>query len=192
MKRTTAVLLATVLILAVSVQAQDFNLKGKMMASGYLGYALGMGDVFDEYESDYYKYSLDAGISFGGMFHYGIAEKFMIGGELMLQKYKAKAEYTGPSGYGFGDADDSETNTHILANCLYAMNYTDDNDAFFLTFGGGIYDDDFGLNGGIVYRKMVSPTIGIFAMPRIHLVMADDTFELIHLAVGVMIPIGSK
>lgn len=191
MKRT--LLLAGLLCLALSVTVCGQNLKGEMMIGGYAGYTLGFGDAFKDYEEPGFKLSSSAGFNFGGMFHYGINEKMMIGGELGLQQYKADMEAVGtaPIGTIVVEGSDTETKLNILFNGLYALNYTEDK-AMFLTAGAGIYDSDFGLFGGILYRWAVSPTVFVFAMPRFHIVLADSTFELLQLSAGVQIPIGAK
>jgi len=192
MKRT--LLLVGVLCLVLSVAVSGQGLKGKMLISGYGGYTIGMGDAFKDYEEPNYKFSNSAGINFGGMFHYGINEKMMIGGELGFQSYKWESEYTGPVLLGFGSGSSSDTKLNFAANGLYLVNETEKN-AFFITGGIGFYDygsTEVGFFGGILYRWAVSPTVFVFAMPSIHLVLADSTFELIQISGGVQIPIGPK
>jgi len=178
MKRVT--LLAVCLILAVSVSAQD-DLTGKMFAGGYLGYGFGFGDAFEDIETGLGTIERGAGFGFGGTFHYGLNEKLMIGGELGFQNYKA--------------GDESELETNILFNGLYAFNYVEDETGFFGTFGGGFYggsDTNFGINGGILYSKLISETISLYGMPRLHIIFADGTPMILQLAVGVLIPIGGS
>ncbi len=190
MKKFAIVAMGLCLILASSVVAQDASVKGKMIASGYLGYSLGMGDAFDEIETPGMKASLDAGLAFGGAFHYGLTDKIFFGGEVMFQNYKAEVEFTDPI-LASASASDSEMKFNIMGSMLYAMNYTDEQ-ALFLSAGLGMYDSEIGFNGGVVWRKMVSPTIGLFVSPRIHIIMADDMFELIQLTAGVQIPLGAN
>ena len=192
MKRT--LLLVGVLCLVLSVAVSGQGLKGKMLISGYGGYTIGMGDVFDDIETPNFKASNSAGINFGGIFHYGLNEKMMIGGELGLQSYKGEVEYIGTTILGSGSSSDSETKLNFAANGLYLLNETEKN-AFFLTGGIGFYDygsTEIGFFGGILYRWAVSPTVFVFAMPRIHLILADSTFELLQISGGVQIPIGPK
>jgi len=187
MKRT--LLLVGVLCLVLSVAVSGQGLKGKMLISGYGGYTIGMGDVFDDFEEPGSKFSNSAGINFGGIFHYGINEKMMIGGELGFQSYKSEMEST-----VLGNSSDSETKLNFAANGLYLVNETEKN-AFFITGGVGFYDygsTEVGFFGGILYRWAVSPTVFVFAMPRIHLILADSTFELLQISGGVQIPIGPK
>ena len=190
MKRT--LLLAGLIGLVLSVGVNGQGLKGKMLISGYGGYTIGLGDPFDEYELLGAKYSSSAGINFGGVFHYGLGEKLMIGGELGFQSYKAEVEGTilGAS----VSSSDSETKLNFLFNGLYQVSEAEKN-AFFITGGAGMYDygdTEIGFFGGILYRWAVSPTVFVFAMPRIHLILADTTFELLQISGGVQIPIGSK
>jgi hypothetical protein len=189
MKRT--LLLVGVLCLVLTVAVSGQGLKGKMLISGYGGYTIGMGDIFDDIEALDAKFSFSAGINFGGIFHYGINEKLMVGGEIGFQSYKAEVEGTGTGLFATASGSSSETKVNILANGLYLVNESEKS-TFFLTGGAGVYDSEIGFFGGILYRWAVSPTVFVFAMPRIHLVLADSTFELIQISGGVQIPIGAK
>ncbi len=194
MKKALLIMVVASLLLAGTAFGQ--GVKGKMMISGYGGYTIGMGDAFDDYEGENYSFSTKAGITFGGMFHYGLTEKIMLGGEAFFQSYKFESEYTGPSipGFTFEDADESETKLNFGANALYAMS-DDEKKSMYLTAGVGFYDfgdTEIGFNGGFMYSQKVSPTVNVFVMPRIHIVMADDMFELIQIVGGVSIPLGAK
>ena len=192
MKRTLLLVGALCLVLSVAVSGQ--GLKGKMLISGYGGYTIGLGDVFDDYEVLGSKLSSSAGINLGGIFYYGINEKIMVGGELGFQSYKFEGEITDPFSGATLKSSDSELKLNFAANGLYLVNQTEKK-AFFITGGVGFYDfggTELGLFGGILYRWAVSPTIFVFAMPRIHLILADSTFELLQISGGVQIPIGSK
>ena len=186
MKRVFVLTMALCLAITMTVTGQD--LTGKMLAGGYAGYTLGFGDAFPDDD----VFSRNAGISFGGTFHYGINEKMMIGGELGFQSFKTEVELPAILG---GSSSETSTEMNILFNGLYAINYTDDENAFFVTAGGGLYggdDSELGIFGGIVYRKMVSETIGAYVMPRFHYVMSDPAMTMLQIAVGVHIPVGSN
>ena len=179
-----------------SAIAQFYDLTGQMMAGAYLSYAFGMGDIFKDYEDQYFKVTSSAGIGFGGTFYYGLKEKIMLGGELMFQHYGGSVESktTSPFGAYTGSGGASSTKLSILANGLYAMSY-DDESAFFLSGGAGLYDYGgmkLGLNAGVLYRKMVSDKVYIYGSPRFHIVFGDVTFELLQLAVGVQFSLGNK
>jgi opacity protein-like surface antigen len=185
-------MILVVMSLLVAGTAFGQGVKGQMAVGAYGGYTIGMGDVFDDYELLDVEFSTSAGINFGGHFHYGLGEKIMIGGEVMMQSYKfeSSGELLGVS----FDESESETKLNFMATALYAMNM-DDKKAFFLTAGVGFYDfgdTEIGFNGGFMYRQMVSPTVGLYLMPRIHLVMAEDMFELIQISGGIQIPFGKK
>ncbi|MCK4607011.1 MAG: hypothetical protein KAU35_06930 [candidate division Zixibacteria bacterium] len=205
MKRVFVLTMALCLAITMTVTGQD--LTGKMLAGGYAGYTLGLGDPFgtEDFELMGVKVEtkFDAGISFGGTFHYGVTEKLLIGGELGFQSYKSevKTDATTIMGVPIPATDESasETKMNILATGLYALNYTDDENALFVTFGLGLYgglgDGDggeIGLNGGVLYRKMVSETVGVYVMPRIHYVMSDPAAKMLQIAVGVQMPLGSE
>lgn len=189
MKRAVLLMLALCLVLSVSAlgQDEDAGLKGKMFVSGYGGYTIGMGDAFFDETIAGIDVSFKAGISYGGAFHYGVTEKLLIGGELGLQSYKAEASFGGIS------ASETETKMNILASGLYALNYVEDEQAFFLAFGVGQYAgwDEFGFNAGVLYAKKVGEKLSVFVMPRIHYVMVDpDAAMMVQVAVGVTFPLG--
>jgi opacity protein-like surface antigen len=170
------------------------DLTGEMLIGGYLGYSIGMGDAFSDYEDAYATMTRNAGIGFGGTFYYGVKENMMVGGELMFQHYgvdienKTTAPYTYP-----GENGSSSTKLSILANGLYAFNSTDDA-GFFLCAGIGLYDYGgmkLGLNAGVLYRKLISEKLYLYGSPRFHLVLASSTFELLQLAVGVQYMLGA-
>ena len=182
------IVLTAILVFFVVATGNAQNLMGKMLSGGYLGYSFGMGDQFDDYEGSGYKAEFNAGFSLGGQFFYGFSEKFMIGGELMLQSYSFKVDYNeGP------DYDDSELKFAILGNVLYPINYTDEK-ALFLIGGLGFYDrDDLGLgfNAGIMYRFAIGENLYFFGMPRLHFLFADPSGQMIQIAVGLQYPIGN-
>lgn len=195
MKRFIVIMVAIAALLAGSAMAQDMGCKSKMMGSVYGAFAFGMGDAFKDITTNHFEVSMDAGIGFGGMFHYGVAEKIFVGAELGVQSYKAKSKYTGPANPAAAALayDDSNMEVNFLANGLYAINYTDDANALFVTVGAGLYGgfDDFGVNGGFMYRKMVSPNLGVFFMPRFHLLFSDPSAMMVQAAVGVSYPFGN-
>lgn len=193
MKRALLLMLALCLVLSVSAMGQDeaAGLKGKMFVSGYGGYTIGFGDVFKDYEETTVLgdicISSDAGISFGGAFHYGVTEKLLVGGELGLQSYKAELTIMGVS------ESETETEMNILASGLYALNYVEDEQAFFLAFGVGQYGgwDEFGFNAGVLYSKKMGEKLSVFVMPRFHYVMVDpDAAMMFQVVAGVTFPIG--
>ncbi len=189
MKRGLLTLAMICFLFTMSASSQD--LTGEMYVGGFLGYSLGMGDVFQDVDNAYYKYSFGPGFNFGGTFHYGMNEKMMLGGEMMFQSYKADLEYK-TSAYTFGGSG-SSTEFNILGSVLYALSY-DDESAFFLMGGAGLYGFGgmkLGLNAGVMYRKMLSPKLGIYGAPRFHLVLAESTYELLQIMVGVQYSLGS-
>lgn len=191
MKRVLLLMLVLCLMLSVTAIAEEGDgLKGKMFVSAYAGYALGFGDVFDDVEYESFTASFDAGIGFGGAFHYGVTPKFLIGGEIGMQSYEAEVSILGIS------ASETNTEMNILASGLYALNYVEGESAFFLAFGGGLYggavDDEMGVYGGVLYAKKVGEKFSIFVMPRFHYVMSDPAMTMVQVAVGATLPLGSK
>jgi hypothetical protein len=160
-------------------------------------------------------WKLDPTICFGGMFHYGVSDKMAIGGELGFQIYKQE-ESGSVAGTTFPPISTSETKLNILFNGLYAFNYVEGEGGLFFTFGGGVYgglggvldleqamediaagtqvDEDnvaFGVNGGFLYTRMVSESLGLFVMPRFHFVFSDPTAKMVQVVGGVQIPFGN-
>lgn len=192
MKKTIAIVMALLVIASVSAFGQ--GVKGQMRITGYGGYSLGFGDAFKDYNVPPVKVTSSAGLTFGGMFHYGVTDKLLVGGEVMFQSYKAKTEITGAYSQYFGYASGSATDTkaNFLGNAMYAFNY-DDAKAIFLIVGAGIYDSDFGINGGFAYTKQLSPTWYLYVAPRLHIVFSSGaTAMLLQLAAGAQFLIPAK
>ncbi|KAA3636245.1 MAG: hypothetical protein DWP97_03065 [Calditrichaeota bacterium] len=189
-------LLAAALCLCISMTAfsaeEEMGVKGKKLVSGYLGYTLGFGDAFSDYEevvgTETYKYSFDAGLNLGGAFHIGVTEKMLIGGELGFQSYKFE------STVGSFSVSSSDMETNILASALYVLNYEEEK-KMFLNFGTGIYgggDSNLGLFGGIVYHKAMS-SYDLILMPRLHYVLADGSKPLmLSLSIEASFPVGQN
>ncbi len=198
MKRS--LLFYVVLCLAISAaagaqQMQDFT--GQKWVTGNLGYAFGMGDAFASYTEPYSntEYSSDAGIGFGGQFYYGLKYNWLIGGELMFQRYSFKM--TVPQNLSLGITDpysvsDSKTETNVIVNSLYAVNQTRSS-ALFLMGGTGLYDFGgmkTGVNTGMLWRKQVSDNVYLFGMPRMHVVFTDTTPMMFQVTMGAQFSLG--
>jgi hypothetical protein len=196
MRKTLLLMFAVCFLFSASSFAQRPDFQGEFVAGGHLGYALGMGDAFQDYTEPFTntEFSSGAGLSFGGQFFYGWQEKFLIGGELMIQNYGYKV-YT-PANLTLGipemEVSDNELEINILANGLYAVNQSRES-AFFLLGGTGLYDFGgmkMGLNGGLIYRRAISDNVYFFGMPRMHIVFTDNTPMMIQLNLGVQFPLG--
>jgi len=198
MKRS--LLFYVVLCLAISAaagaqQMQDFT--GQKWVTGNLGYAIGMGDAFADYTEPYTntEFSSDAGIGFGGQFYYGVKYNWLIGGELMFQRYSFKMTVPQNLALGVTDAysvSDSKTETNVIVNSLYAVNQSPTS-ALFLMGGTGLYDFDgmkTGLNTGLLWRKQVSDNVYLFGMPRLHMVFTDNTPMMVQLTMGAQFSLG--
>ena len=201
MKRSIVIMIAIAALMAGSVMAQDLGCKGKMLAGGYAGYTLGLGDPFGDEEYVVFgvtaKSSYSAGIGFGGTFHYGVAPKFMVGGELGLQNYSVEVDIPAQTIMGqtipATKEEESSMETNILGSCLYALNYTDDG-AMFINFGAGLYgggESEIGFFGGILYQKKLSESMNWFVMPRFHYVMTDTAMKMFQIAAGVNFSLGN-
>jgi len=185
---------AMILVMAAAVSAQD--LTGQMKVNGYAGYTLGFGDLFKTRTAGDYEFKGSAGLCFGGQFFYGLKENIMIGGELMFQAYNFESKYTGPAIPGFDPSllefDEGSSELNFLANILYMMN-EDDETSFSLIGGLGFYDfggSEIGFSGGILYEKAMGESFKAFAMPRLHIVMADESVMMFQIAIGATFPIG--
>ncbi len=176
------------LLAAAAVSAED--LTGQMYATGYVGYALGFGDAFEDYEDEFSESSVSPTFNLGGQFFYGLKENIMIGGELYFQNIKAEVKTKAFGGFEGSEVSNSEFNTNVLANALYAFNHTPEK-ALFGIGGIGLYDGDLGLNAGIIYQKAVSENFTLFGMPRFHMLLSDPSGFILQLSVGASFPIGS-
>ncbi len=196
MKRTLLICVALCLVIPVSASAQMRDFKGQTWVTGHLGYAFGMGDAFSSYTEPITntEFSSDAGIGFGGQFYYGLKPNLLLGGELMFQRYTVKMSAPPNLALGFPgiDVSESQTETNIIVNTLYAVNQTR-NSALFLMGGTGLYDFggmQMGLNTGLVWRKQISDKTYLFGMPRLHVVFTDSTPMMIQLTMGAQFSVG--
>lgn len=176
-------IIGIVLLATTAVSAED--LEGEMFVNGYVGYALGFGDAFEDYETDFFEFSVSPTFNLGGQFFYGMKENIMIGGELYFQNISAESEDK-TSGVSVSD---SEFDANILANGLYAFNHTEEKATFGIA-GLGLYDGDLGLSAGIIYQQKVGESIMLFGMPRFHLLFTDPSGYMLQLSVGASFPIG--
>lgn len=194
MKRTILICAVLFLVISVSASAQKWDFKGQTWATGHLGYAFGMGNAFSSYSVASTEFSYGPGIGFGGQFYYGLKDNLLIGGELMFQSYTAKM--SAPANLTLGipaiDISDSQTEFNLIVNALHGINRTH-NSSLFLMGGTGLYDYggmQLGLNTGLVWRKQVSDNVHLFGMPRLHVVLADNTPMMIQLTMGAQFSLG--
>ncbi len=190
MKRTLLICAVFCLVISASVSAQVRDFKGQTWATGHLGYAFGMGSAFSSYSEPITNTEISSGpgIGFGGQFYYGWKNNLLIGGELMFQSYTV--EMSRPANLALGipeiDVSESETELNLIANTLYAVNQTRSSDLF-LMGGTGLYDFggmQLGLNSGLFWRKQVSDNVHLFGMPRLHVVLTDNTPMMVQLTMG--------
>lgn len=201
MKRVIITAMALCLILALSVSAQEMGMKNKMMLSAYGGYTMGMGDAFDDVETEHYKMESSATLNFGANFHYGVAPKILVGADVFAWMWKVEAEAVGtiPGGITLPAADETNLQFAILGSALYHAYTQEKQDLFlqvgvgphFLDGGEGGSSTEFGVMAGGFYKYMVSPKVGVFFMPRWHMLFSDPSAMLIQLSAGVSIPLGS-
>jgi hypothetical protein len=196
MKRVLLTCAVFCLILAVSASAQMSDFTGQTWLSGQLGYAFGMGDAFVSYTEPYTnsEFSTDAGIGFGGQFYYGMQQNWLIGGELLVQRYTASISTPANLSLGIPEMDISESTTkvNVLVNSLYAVNQTQKS-VLFLSGGTGLYDfggTQLGLNSGLVWRYQMSDNFYLTGMPRFHVVFTDNTPMMIQLTMGAQFSLG--
>ena len=196
MKRILLMCALFCLVISALANSQMWDLKGQTWATGHLGYAFGMGNAFTSYSDPITstEFSNGPGVGFGGQFYYGLKDNLLIGGELMLQSYTVKM--SAPANLALGipaiDVSESETEVNLMVNALYGLNKTR-NSALFLSGGTGLYDFGgmkLGLNSGIVWRKQVSDKVYLFGMPRLHLVLTDNTPMMVQLTMGAQFSLG--
>lgn len=190
MTRTLLVLAIFSLLIATSLSAEVRDLKGQSWISGNLGYAFGTGDAFTSYTEPITnaKFSTGAGIGFGGQFYFGVKPKLLIGGEVMFQRYSVEMSVPGNLALNIEEIEISRsyTETNVIVNALYSLKQTRKSDLFIMG-GPGLYDFggfEPGFNTGLFWRHQVSPSVSIFGMPRVHVVMADATPILFQFTMG--------
>ncbi|MDH3890311.1 MAG: hypothetical protein OEV49_04440 [candidate division Zixibacteria bacterium] len=189
MRRSLLLMLVLCLALSVTAAAEEGDgMKGWALVSGYGGYTFGFGDLFFDETIAGVNVSFEAGLSFGGAFHYGLTDKFFLGGELGFQSYKTQASLGGLS------ASTTDTKLNILASGLYALNYVENQQALFLAFGAGQYSglDEFGFNAGVLYTRMAGDKFAWFVMPRFHYVLTDPSGTMVQVVLGVTLPVAGR
>jgi hypothetical protein len=204
MKRILVALVALCTVMAASAAAQDDGPETKLLLSAYGGFGMGLGDVFDDLQSNDGTWSTTAGMTLGGSAHYFVLPKLGVGVDVQMQTYKL--EFEAASAGAFPSADESKLNAAITGSLVYSL-LDDGKQAFLLNCGGGMYkigvevtqggvecttSDEMGFFGGCMYRYMLTNQFGLYFQPRIHVIMADepwDTYEIVQIAAGVQIPL---
>ncbi len=183
MKRIAAVVVVVSLILAgpaVAKKGVGGTSIGQWSGGAHLGYSLGLSG-FDSWSGagwygEYWEWSYKPTFAFDVCGQYQWKKSFAIGAEIYWQGTKIDS----PSGWG-GDAGSF---TNILALGTYELN-PGKPASLILLGGAGIYESDFGFNGGVGYRKFMSPELALAGGARAHLVLSGTTFAWLHLFFGV-------
>jgi hypothetical protein len=148
---------------------------GQWSAGANLGYSIGLSG-FDSYSNQLYSVSYKPTFAFDIFGQYQWKKQFAIGAEIYWQgtKWSTNLGYYGSSGQSF---------TNILA--LGTYEFSPGKQASLILLGGaGIYESDFGLNGGIGYRKFMSPELALKGGARAHVVLSNPTFAWLQLFFG--------
>jgi len=159
MKKLAPIVIFLSLLLSVSAVAKKGTSVGQWSAGGHIGYSLGLGGWGGDAHPT---------IGLGGFGLYQLRERWSIGGELYFQ-------FTNVTNGSF---------TNILFLSTYEKKQNDRASMLFLG-GGGIYENDFGLNAGVAYRKFTSSSLALMGGARFHIVFAGDTASWLQLFFGV-------
>jgi len=196
MKRILLICSVFCLVVSVSANGQMQDFTGQTWLTGHLGYSFGMGDAFLSYTEPFTntEFSNGPGIGFGGQFYYGVKENLLIGGEVMFQSYTAKMSMPANLALDIPEMEvsESEIEFNLIANTMYAVSQARTS-ALFLMGGSGLYDFggmQLGLNTGLFWRKQVSNNVHLFGMPRLHVVLTDNTPMMIQLTMGAQFSLG--
>jgi hypothetical protein len=159
---------------------------GQWSGGAHLGYSLGLSG-FDSWSGtgwagEEWDWSYKPSFAFDICGQYQWKKSLAIGAEIYWQGTKLDT----PGGWG-GDAGSF---TNILALGTYELN-PGKPASLFLLGGAGVYESDFGINGGVGYRKFMSPQLALAGGARAHLVLSDPTFAWLHLFFGVQYFFGS-
>ena len=182
MKKFAAAIVILSLIFSVSAMAKKGvggTSVGQWSGGAHLGYSLGLSG-FDSWSgSDWnggtWDWSYKPTLAFDICGQYQWKEKLAIGAEIYWQGTKVD----GPNGWG-GSAGSF---TNILALGTYEL--SPGKPASMILLGGaGIYQSDFGINGGVGYRKFMSPELALSGGARAHWVFSGTTFAWLQLFFG--------
>ncbi len=178
MKKATAAVIIICLAFAVPAAGKTGvggSSVGQWSAGANLGYSVGLSG-FSKFGNEFFNVTYKPTFAFAIFGQYQWKEKLAIGAEIYWQG----AKWTTPYGY-YGSAGGSWTN--ILALGTYELSPGQPG-SIFLLGGAGVYESDFGLNGGVGYRKFMSPELALMGGARAHVVLSSPTFAWLHFFFG--------
>jgi hypothetical protein len=181
MKKLATMILVLGLLLTLPVTAKTGvggTSVGQWSAGAHLGYSIGLSGFKSYSGSGLYNnwdWSYKPTFAFGFIGQYQWRKALAVGAEIYWQGTKVST----PAGWG-GSAGSF---TNILALWTYELN-PGKPATMIINGGAGIYESDFGLNGGIGYRKFMSPQLALAGGVRAHLVLSNPTFAWLHLYFG--------
>ena len=169
--------------------------RGRWYLSPYLGYALGLGDEFEDLSFVWGTRLKTPTQSVGCIVHYIITDKTLIGLETTLQQYDVEQTF-----YGNDSADSKSYDNYrlqILLNFSYALSNLNTARYFSVVIGGGMSYGDYsdlgdrvlGFNAGVSYTWMATSRMGFFLSPRIQ-VYGDHWHGSLQVAAGVRVRFG--
>ncbi|MCX6831881.1 MAG: hypothetical protein NT028_07050 [candidate division Zixibacteria bacterium] len=151
---------------------------GQWSGGAHLGYSLGLSGFGGWSNSVYggHDWGYKPTFAFDVCGQYQWKKNLGIGAEIYWQG----AKWDSPSGF----SSSAGSWTSILFLGMYEMN--PGKPASMLLLGGaGLYESEFGINGGIGYRKFMSPQLALAGGARAHWVFSGTTLAWLHLFFGV-------
>jgi hypothetical protein len=174
MKKLVAVFTVIMLLVLVS-SAFAIDQKGRIAFGGYGGYAVGFGDYFKSWESDYSSSQNKPNFSFGAKGKYGLTSNVAVVGAVEYQSGKWEWEQDIP-GTPIESESDSWNWIGILANIQYVM-MQEGTTSPYVTAGGGFYipsqegaDSKPGVNVGFGVEHFVGENIALDGGARFHMI----------------------
>lgn len=182
MRKLAATVIVLSLMFTVSAAAKTGvggTSVGQWSAGAHLGYSLGLSG-FDSWSGtgwygEKWDWSYKPTFAFDICGQYQLKKKIAIGAEIYWQGTKVDS----PGGWG-GSAGSF---TNILFLGTYELN-PGKPASMILLGGAGIYESDFGINGGIGYRKFMSRELALSGGARAHWVFSGVTFAWLQLFFG--------
>jgi hypothetical protein len=200
--RNFSVFLVLVMILTLTSSANAIDQTGRFSIGGYLGYAFGFGDAFEDQEVGYYhpqrgfvswSYENDLSFCLGAKIKYGLNSNWALEGGLDYQSGDVDVKVaTGVVAYG---VDRSYDWTAILSNMVYTLS-PDKKTTPNLTGGLGIYMDggtELGINLGGGIEHFFQDNLSLDAGARFHMIFkggSDITY--LQIRAGVLYYLGTR
>jgi hypothetical protein len=201
MKKLT-LLFGLIFILGSFASASAIDQTGRFAVGGHLGYSLGFGEVFDEYEwggywgTEYWgvKYQNKVTYSFLGNIKYCFSPNWAVLGALDYQAGDVEVSGT-VAGFSTGISESYDW-TAVIGNVVYTIS-PQNKTCPYVTAGGGMYiSDDVsepGANCGLGVEHYFKNNLALDVGARYHMIFTEDkSTNYVNVYAGINFYLGAK